>query len=83
MILYQKINDISNVWLLYSRRKNLTFRTFFRNKDENPVKIELSESEKRRIRVDRRCREKAKLALCTDRLKEDKNYLTTLSNGIG
>ena len=43
----------------------------------------MSEREKRRKRVEQRCKQKAKIAFSKDRLIEDKNFLNTMSRGIG
>ena len=43
----------------------------------------MSEREKRIKIVEKRCKDKAKKALSSDRLLEDKNYLMNLSRGIG
>ena len=43
----------------------------------------LTEHEKRVIRVEERCKAKAKKAFSSDRLLEDKSYLAALVKGIG
>ena len=69
--------------------KRVLFYIYFRrcrtldgdNEKEDDDK--LTEHEKRVIRVEERCKAKAKKAFSSDRLLEDKSYLAALVKGIG
>ena len=69
---------------LFSNNKAFLFsfccRTLESERDDNE---QLTEHEKRVIRVEERCKAKAKKAFSSDRLLEDKSYLKDLVKGIG
>ena len=61
--------------------------TFFRDaakqREEDERRRKISERQKKRDIVEKRCAQKAKKYLTSDRLKRDKEYLNGLSRGIG
>ena len=59
------------------------FRDAAKQREEDERKRKISERQKKRDTVEKRCAQKAKKYLSSDRLKLDKQYLNGLSRGIG